>query len=253
MYRFSDSCIFISSSDNTFDVYKKLEDNFKLSLPCDFVKTYVGCNTPKVGGHFELVLAPVDNWNTELKHQIEQLPIEIDYIVLVLDDFWFKNKLDYNELKYHLEFVKSVDADYLRLVPLKRSLFGSILLKIKGVFSHEPMKFENTEPYYSSLQVAIWKRQYLLDLLGFAKNIWHFEHLVKDNSKHFAVRDVIADYTHLVEKGKWLWFASKFLDITPYDLESRPLNRKHNVVTSKLGKIVFYIFGYSIARLNGEV
>ena len=248
-----DFCLFISSSDNTYDVYKKLENRFKITLPWNCVKTYVGCNTPKVESCFELVLSPVENWRSELKHQIQQLPKEIDYIILLLDDFWFKQNLTFNELNACLEYVKLVNADYLRLVPLKRSVLGSLLLWLEGLFQSEPRRLKENEPYYSSLQVAIWRRDYLLLMLDFAENIWHFEHLVKDKSKHFVIRRKVANYTHIVEKGKWLWYANKYIKLTPKDLEYRPLNVQHNFIKSVLDKIKFKILGYSIARFNGKV
>ncbi len=47
-----------------------------------------------------------------------------------------------------------------------------------------PMSF--SEPYYSSVELAIWKRSYLRSLLRQPGSIWEFEHIVT-NERHYAV------------------------------------------------------------------
>ena len=59
-----------------------------------------------------------------------------------------------------------------------------------------------SEPYYSSVGLAIWKRSYLRSLLRQPGTIWEFEHIVT-NESHYAVWQPILDQDQIVIKGRW--------------------------------------------------
>jgi hypothetical protein len=63
-----------------------------------------------------------------------------------------------------------------------------------------PLSF--SEPYYSSVAVAIWKRSYLKSPLREPGSIWAFEHTVT-NERHYAVWEAILEQDQNVTKGRW--------------------------------------------------
>jgi len=130
------------------------------------------------------------------------------------------------------------------LVALLRSLRSWISPE-----STEIVRINPTEPYYSALQVAIWRRDYLQNLLANSGTIWNFEHLQTPGSLHFAVRHKFLNYEHLVEKGKWNPFAlSLIVNFNPKYLVRRDINWRHGRVQIYFDKIKFAIFGYSIFK-----
>ena len=71
-------------------------------------------------------------------------------------------------------------------------------------YKSEIFKISKKYPYYTSLQVTIWDIDYLIDCLKNNINIWEFERL-KSKYNHYAVKNTVIKYRHVVEKGKWIF------------------------------------------------
>jgi hypothetical protein len=244
--------IFVASSDNTHDVFSVVSPSLVESISVDRYEMFVGLNSISVSLPFHGVYAPASNWANELSLQLKQLPSQIEYLVLVLDDFYFYKKTQENKLKNIYKYAVEKNVDYLRLIPVKRSIFARIIRSIFFKKSELIKRINSDEPYYSSLQVAIWKKEYLIFLLESKVNIWEFEHLAQKNSHHFAVcENGIVGYEHLVEKGKWLIHAKNLL---PYCVDNSFLKRGWD--TRKfykyklLRELKFQIYGYSIFKIK---
>jgi hypothetical protein len=242
-----DTCVFVSTSDNTFDVFEKVSPSLLAHWPAGLTKLYAGMNERTAPAPFETVRAPISGWRNELLHQIESLPDEHRYVILVLDDFFFKKDVDPRALARLLEAVKRHDIDYLRMKPLLRSFLGSILLKL-WARPIEPgiIRLGADEPYYASLQVAAWKRTYLCDALRRKGSIWEFEHVVPDGSKHYAVGDLVLDYEHLVEKGKWFRHAPGLLGLPETEFARRGFLQPALKYSRWYNRIKFAILGYMV-------
>src|SRR5262249_15317404 len=63
-------------------------------------------------------------------------------------------------------------------------------------------RLSSSEPYYSSLTIAIWKRNDLVWLLQQPGSIWDLEHIVTQKP-HYAVWKQVFRLDNLVMKGKW--------------------------------------------------
>jgi len=243
---------FISSSDNTYDVFDLVSPSLVRSTKSSCVALYVGLNKKVAPSPFITLSAPVSNWSSELLHQISKLSNNIEYLILVLDDFYFHKKIDISLLESYLKVCRTEDIDYLRLVPLKRALLFSMIIFLKGLFSNKVIKKINpNEPYYSSLQVAIWRKDYLISLLNRRTSIWEFEHLMVNGSKHFAVSNSVLQYEHLVEKGLWLLRAPRILN--NYNLRLFKLRGfdKRLIYRYKIFReFNFFIYGYSLYKFK---
>ena len=94
--------------------------------------------------------------------------IDDEYFILMLDDFVILEVVDNDKIEKAFEFIKSNNGVYLRLVPNPK---GD--LRIDNDFSKIGVK--SYVPYVTSLQMAIWKKEFLMKLLSYDFSPWEFE------------------------------------------------------------------------------
>ncbi len=256
-------CLFVSSSDNTVDVFRQVvpASMARYWPDCD-LECYVGLNESfggldaieLYGRRFRIARSPVKGWGEELKTQIAALPGHYDYVLMWLDDFLLRAPVDTSRL--HRTIAAAIDdaVDYLRLVPVERSLFGQFMLAMEteGPFR----RLSEREPYHSSLQVALWRRSHLeamLDeLVGREGDIWSFEQMRVPGASCHAVRSRHFDYLHVVEKGRWQPYASALMCQHAMGLEpgERLVAGRWAWIGLLVGRLKFKVLGYSVMRLK---
>lgn len=246
--------VFVSSSDNTYDVFQVISTSLVKAFGGDSVNYYVGLNKHTAPSPFFTIKSPVQGWKDELLYQINQLPPDVDYLILMLDDFFFHEKVEIEKVNNFYDFVVKNKIDYLRLVPLQRSFLIRLIKStfIKYISKSGVEKIQQNEPYYSSLQASIWRRSYLEELLNNNVSIWGFEHLVLDDRLHYAVCTAgLMNYEHLVEKGKWLNHAQKLLPLVDkaYFLK-RGYDSRFLYKYKFFRHIKFNIYGYSAIKIK---
>lgn len=250
-----DTCIFVSSSDNTYDVFSLVSRSVAEKWPTEAFDLYVGLNEKIAKAPFHTIAAPVSGWRTELEYQINALPEKFHYIILILDDFFFYEKVDMYELERLMDRIRERHIQYLRLKPLERSGLGKAISYLRCLVGRNNqdgiIRLTNDECYYSSLQVAIWDRSHLSKMLKQSGSIWEFEHILIAGSKHYAITQKLLRYNHLVEKGKWFKHAPESLDCCgPECFEHRGFEQslwKHSRICNR---IKFFLFGYAFFRLR---
>jgi len=236
--------IFISTSENTVDVFDCLVNNMSKAfsaIPCQKfygISTETTMNAKKC--FTPICSQRISSWKDELLDQLRLLPDDIDFILLSLDDFYFFKRVNLNELStVYCEMVEE-GYDYLRLKYDNYSLFGRVeylnsSLSIKKI----PVSFK----YISSLQVSIWNVEYLIAALeNFKGSIWDFENDYF-GGKHGVVSTSIVNTTHLVEKGKWFSFAQLLIKTSNRQSHSWGYSLRHF-----LRKLKFLIFGYAFIK-----
>jgi hypothetical protein len=198
-------CVLVSSSDHGRDVFKIVFRNAELIWrDCDWPR-YVGFTSkhPDIYGFKALAAREPSNWRGELVDQLESLPHKIEYVFLVLEDTLFKSLVDGSELNAIANLIVQEDLSYVRLVPLRRNLLGLVVEYFRRKFTGDPLRrLAMSEPYYSSLTIAIWKRNDLVWLLQQPGSIWDLEHIVTPKP-HYAVWKQVFRLDNLVIKGKW--------------------------------------------------
>lgn len=244
-------CIFVCSCDKTYDVFTQTFERLKSALPVTELPCYVGINTMAPPSPFIGLKAPKSNWREEVAAQVRQLADEHRYILLILDDFFFHDSIGADKLRHYVDEMKRHGGHYLRLRPLERSILGKVHENIAGRSAGEFALLSRSEPYYSSLQVAIWQREHLLKALTCPGNIWDFEHLVLPESRHFALKKQVLRYDHLVEKGRWYKDAPRLLGKSVNDAAfARGFDNGWLVNARGYQRLKFAIVGYSIFRLR---
>ncbi len=237
--------VFICSSDTRKDVLTRiLPSLFKFWPDCTY-PLYLGLNTPdpRLSG-IKTLVAERSSWRRETLAQISQIPET--HLILLLDDFLVRGPVDQGRMDKHVSTALKSDLPYLRLLPLRKSIFERMMapstpdLKI--------IKIKDGRPFYSSLQIAIWNKSHLASLLEGQGSIWEFEHHRKAGVDHFAITDgTPIFYSHLVEKGRWLPYASRLLREAgiPSELGARPVWPQWMNLRVLLDEVRFLLFGYA--------
>lgn len=249
--------VFVSSSDNTRDVFAQVSKSFTVFWPdCPFPK-YVGFNTPNSTNDlsgFEPIYAPIGGWRPELLSQIRLLPKSIEYILLFLDDFLLLERVDNSNLEQILKNALEKELKYLRLIPISRAILPQVFHALSRTFrTSDWERVPDGMPYYSSLKVALWKRAHLEEMLELRGGIWDFENQWIPNVSHYAVTDTVPiKFEHVVEKGKWQLTAQRLFKVV-----NLPFSRGHRETLSptrqfilKFNKIKFLFIGYSYVKLK---
>ncbi len=253
-FRTIPACLFVASSDRTRDVFDQVYAGFgKLWPYCPWPR-YVGLTTavPEASLHgFTPIATGVEcGWRGELNAQIQQLPPEISHIILMLDDFLLLKPVDQSVLAAALAEAITQDLAYARLVPVERSLPVRLLRNLGTRQFFEPLA--HNEPYPSSLQATLWKRDYLLEALRKPGSIWDFEHQRGAPGQHHAATRRLIQYRHVVERGKWMPYTRRLfhgLGMT-FDAGSRPMHSLSHGLRWHAHKLLFAFAGYGLSRLK---
>src|SRR5262249_44786440 len=182
-------CVLVSSSDHGRDVFEIVFQNAKtIWRDCDWPR-YVGFTRkrPDSYGFKALAATKPSDWRGELCDQLNSLPGEIEYVLLVLEDALFMSPVSGAKLNAIADLIVRQNLYYVSLLPLRRNLPGLVIEYFRRRLSKHPLRrLSPAEPYYSSIGIAIWKRDYLRWFLQQPGSIWDLEHIVSDKP-HYAV------------------------------------------------------------------
>jgi hypothetical protein len=247
-------CVLVSSSDHGRDIFETVFQNAEtIWRDCDWAR-FVGFTTkhPDKYGFKVLAAEKSSDWQGELGDQLDSLPDEIEYVLLVIEDAFFTSPVAGAKLNAIADLMMREDLAYVSLIPLRRNLPGLIIEFFRKTLSNNPLRrFSLNEPYYSSFGVVIWKRSHLRWLLRQSGSIWDLEHIVS-KEPHYAVWKTVLKPDHLVIKGKWSARAPRKLaqqGITISDAKRgfRPISARLRDVREM---IVFHTVGFLSFRLR---
>ena len=206
-------CVFVSSSDRARDVFEVVFRNSEtIWRDCKWPR-YVGFTSkhPDMYGFTAVAAKRPSDWRGEFGDQLDCLPDAIEYVLRIDEDALFLSPVDGSALNAIADRMVREDLSYVSLVPVKRNFVGNIVEYIRRKRNKTPLRqIGFSEPYYSSVAVAIWKRSYLRLLLRRPGSIWEFEHIVTDEP-HYAVWKKVFNQDQIVTKGKWSYRAPRKL------------------------------------------
>jgi hypothetical protein len=249
-------CVLVNGSDRGRDVFEIVFQNSqRMWRFCDWPR-YVGFTSqhPDMYGFKAVAAQGPAGWREELGAQLDRLPVEIEYVLRLEEDFLFLSPVDGARLNAIAEIMLREDFCYVNLHPVRRNLAGRIIEYFRRNISKRPLRpLSFSEPYYSSLTPAIWKRSYLRDLLRQPGNIWEFEHIVTDH-RHYAVWEPVLDYDAIVTKGKWSSRARQQLALQGLDLKSpREFQTRQSRLRALRQNITFELVGYLSFRIRKKL
>lgn len=203
--------VFICGSDSRIDILDRTLPAVRKFWPACRYPIHVGLNScSRVLPVGAPVIAPPSEWRREFAQQLIQ--IDHEYVIVMLDDFLIQAPVDQDRLDALVEDAARLNLDYLRLIPLGRSLFARAMGWRPAPISPGIQRIRDRHPFYSALQIAIWRKSHLLSMLEQPLSIWEFERQSIREAKHCAIQaDPPIAYRHLVEKGRWLPYARALL------------------------------------------
>jgi hypothetical protein len=247
-------CVFVTSSDRGRDIFEIVFQNAeRMWRDCDWPR-YVGFTSkyPDLYGFTAIAAKGPSDWQGELRDQLDSLPDEIEYVYLTFEDSLFLSSVNGAKLNAIADLMVSQDLSYVSLIPLNRNIPGRVVEYVRRKLSKQPLRrLSLSEPYYSSLAAAIWKRSYLQSLLRQPGLIWDLEHVVT-NEPHYAVWQPVIDHGQIVRKGQWNFGADRQLAAQGISLA----NSKREFRTVKAGirdireRIVWELVGFLSFRLR---
>ena len=254
---FSNVCILISSSDNTWDVVRQTIRSFLTYWPnCPF-PIFVGLNSSKqelIETGYHQVFAEVGGWRQELHTQVASLPAEYSHILLFLDDFVLLRPVNEEKILQMIDEALSKQWAYLRFKRLLGAWLPFFVRQTMDRISNKSFcEIPQNAPYFSSLQVALWERTHLLNMLNLPGSIWDFERQIIPQVKHYAIcfKSPI-DYIHVVERGQWQPYAKRVLRQcgVKFDPGTRLVRGIGSEINRWISKIKFALVGYTGYRLR---
>jgi hypothetical protein len=246
-------CVLVNSSDRGRDVFEIVFRNSeKMWRFCDWPR-YAGFTSqhPDMHGFKAIATNSVAGWRDELGAQLDRLPAEIDYVLRLEEDYLFLSPVDGAKLNAIAEIMLREGLCYVNLDRVRRNLAGRVVEYFRRNINKRPLRpLSFSEPYYSSLTPAIWKRSYLRGLLRQPGNIWEFEHIVTDQ-RHYAVWEPVLDYDAIVTKGKWSSRAREQLALQGLDFNSsREFQTRQSRLRALRQNITFELVGYLSFRIR---
>jgi hypothetical protein len=247
-------CILVAASDRAKDIFEITFQNAEtIWRDCNWTR-YVGFTSkhPDTLGFKSLAAKTESEWRGRLGDYLDSLPNNIRYVMLIVEDFLFTSPVNGSELNAIADQIIRNDLAYVRLIPVSRNFIGLILEYFRRMIDKRPLRpLVFSEPYYSSVETAIWKRNYLRSLLRQPGTIWEFEHTVS-TERHYAVWHPVVRYRPLVGREKWYRKAPRLLAQQGLSL----CNSKRERQTLKFElrrireKVVFQMIGYLSFRVR---
>lgn len=195
----------VASSDHGRDVFETVFQNAEtMWCDCEWPR-FVGFTSPHpdIYGFKALAAKKPSDWRRELLDQLDSLPNEIGYVLLLLEDAFFLSPVDTAQLNAIANLMVQDGLSYVSMLPLRRNIFGLMVEYFRKKLSNYPLRrLSRAEPYYSSIGITLWSRSYLRWFLQQPGSIWDLEHIVSDQPHH-AVWAPVFKQDHLVTKGKW--------------------------------------------------
>jgi hypothetical protein len=247
-------CFLVSSSDRARDVFEIVFQNAEaIWRDCDWPR-FVGFTSkwPDIYGFKTLAAKGPSHWRQEVTEYLDGLPEQIEYVLRIDEDALFLSPVDGKKLNEIADLMVGNNLSYVSLVPLRRNLPGRVIEYFRRKRNGQPLRLISvSEPYYSSVAVAIWKRSYLRSLLQQSGNIWEFEHTIT-NEPHYAVWEPVLDQDQLVIKGRWFFRARRQLARQGLSLNQsqREFQTLRSWFRSLREQIVFQLVGFTSFRLR---
>lgn len=261
-------CIYISSPKS----YKDVLDTFikcknKLWKDCPYDLVISTNHNLQISNAYVINSGDVnDSWVDRSLQALNQ--IDYKYVMLLCDDMFITQSIDCRLINEIVNYMDLYNLNFCRLKPVYRG---------KKIKEFPYLSYVNqNEPYGINLQRGIFRREYLIKLLGDGtQSVWDIEgNLLEQayNAPKKPFKDVIAcnkeifPIIHGVEKGKWFPSAIKTLSTLGISVESNreilsgSIEFRQNLITylssrispqsRKLFKLVAQKLGYKFTNVN---
>jgi hypothetical protein len=247
-------CVLVTSSDRGRDIFEIVFQNAEaIWRDCDWPR-FVGFTSkhPDLYGFTALAAKAPSEWRQEVGDYLDALPEQIEYVLRIDEDALFMSPVYASQLNAIADLMVCENLVYVRLVPVTRNVVGRVVEYFRRKLDKRPLRvISKSEPYYSSVELAIWKRGYLRSLLRQPGTIWEFEHTISDEH-HYAVWEPLVEQHQIVTRGKWSFRAPGLLARQSLSLANskREFQTLRSWLRGAREKISFQVAGFLSFRLR---
>ncbi len=164
-------CFLIMSCDKYHDVWKPCIKFFRQFFTSKEYKVYLSTessieDTPSEFD--EVILTGEGEWSKRLRDSLRI--IKEEYVFLLLDDFWLTDSLSREDLQRDISFLESnrnVGVIYLNYVKWR----------FLREYNKDYYSWGKGDIYRINTRPAIWRKDYLSNILDEKENIWQFERI----------------------------------------------------------------------------
>jgi len=245
--RSSEYCLLVSSFDKysacwepfTHGLQKYWPNHPRTVMITNHLDAPRGISTIKIGED--------RGWAGNLRYALQLLSEE--YIIYCQEDYWIKRPVEDALIQDYMELLREDKVDYIRLYPAPPPDIPCPGDERLGLIQPESQ-------YRTSLQMAIWRKSVLMELLRDNETPWQFEVNGSERSKKYQDRFLSVtkrrfgvDYVFTaIVNGYWSEKAYEYSRIEGIRICFESLPRK-NVLTRMNDSII--TFGYRVKKKIG--
>ncbi len=209
--------ILVASFDGYSDVWDPFFKFFFEFWPGCPYPVYLGTNTleyshPRVN---VIKVGADKDYSSNLLMMLSK--IEQEWVLFTVEDIFLSAKVDTLQLSILIKKAQKKNASHVQL--LYKPLNYINLLVSKNKISEDYFELPRGIPYRAVLNLALWKKEALSDLLVPGESAWDFEYYGTDRSfskgdRYLAVTKKNKDlfvFVHGIIKKEWAWRATKYL------------------------------------------
>ena len=185
--------LIVSSCDKCSDLWQPFFYLFKKNWP-DFDRRVYLCTDSETFSYDEFDIAcPLrmqsgSTWSENLMTLLKRM--DEDHVLLMLEDFWLKEKVDETQLHQCEEILKSDPT--IGFICLIRQLDSSLENPISEKYPNL-IEYGLLTPYRVTTQAGLWRRDYLLSLLRKHESAWWFEMFGSKRSKRSEYHSYVVE------------------------------------------------------------
>lgn len=160
--------VLVVSCDRYSDLWPAFIELFYKNWPDFPYQLYIGSNNARCDDkRVESICIGEDrSWTDNVREMLKK--IDADYVLMLLEDFFFEEKINNDDISGLLQFAIEHNVDCLRLCPLPAPTKN-----LDSVFAIGEISYK--APYCICTMPAIWKKDSLVKLLHPGYSAWDFE------------------------------------------------------------------------------
>lgn len=220
--------IFIPSCDKYSDTWDPFFDIFFQKWGNCPYNIYLGNNTRTFIHErvFTINVGEDTGWGDSIIKMLKAIPT--DYVLMIFDDLYIINSVKQERIEHLFDLMRMSNGDCLRLNTAPRP-------SIRYKKSKEIGRIRKYDPYCISAQVAIWKKDTLLDLIKPEYTPWDFEFKgSKDECKKehllLGVFEAAIITLNMIEKGKWQRSSIEYLEYNGITIDTSKRGVMNNLI-----------------------
>jgi hypothetical protein len=177
----NNTAVLVLSCDAYADIWPTFFDFFdKYWSNCPF-PVYLGTNSKVVNfkNVTQLFSQRKTTWSDELNTLLQQIPQK--YVILILEDYFINKPVDNNALFNIINYMETNNAAYTQLAAFPK--------KYNQLWNYDTLpnnsalgEIKKGSKYRVNLQIAVWNKTILQQLIKLDENPWQFEPLASERS-----------------------------------------------------------------------